>query len=394
MARSSPLLLILLGLWLQLANAMDNSSRCVMYLTGQHNVVPKDKDLRQDVTHVILAFLRSDLFNTDQDLGEYSLFTSVDAVRTEFPSSTKVMVAVGGWGDSLGFEEAARSQTTRERWAKRVREMVEATGADGVDIDWEYPGGNRDDYKTVPNGQRVWEIEAFHLLLAALRKEIGAEKQLSIAVPGKEQDLMAFTDETIPRIVDQVDFINIMTYDLMNRRDTIVKHHSGVEDSKQSIQRYLDRGVPSGMVNLGLGYYIKWFMTEDCDYSQPIDCPTQLLEDPVTGDDLGRTAAFSWHDEVPPDLADSFSRAISSPQYFEDGSVGFWDASERRWWSYDTDRSIRQKIRDIVGPMSLGGVFAWGLGEDAPNFTLLTATVESLRDMTENGVEPEAHDEL
>lgn len=205
---------------------------------------------------------------------------------------------------------------------------------------------------------------------------------------------MAFTDETIPRIVDQVDFINIMTYDLMNRRDTKVKHHSGVEDSKQSIQRYLDRGVPSGMVNLGLGYYIKWFMTEDCDYSQPLGCPTQLLEDPVTGDDLGRTAAFSWHDEVPDDLADSFSRAISSPQYFEDGSVGFWDASDRRWWSYDTDRSIRQKIRDIVGPMSLGGVFAWGLGEDAPNFTLLTATVESLRDMTENGVEPEAHDEL
>lgn len=50
------------------------------------------------------------------------------------------MIAIGGWGDSLGFEEAARSQTTRERWAKRVHEMVEATGADGVDIDWEYPG--------------------------------------------------------------------------------------------------------------------------------------------------------------------------------------------------------------------------------------------------------------
>ena len=50
------------------------------------------------------------------------------------------MVAIGGWGDSLGFEEAARDDASRKRWASRVAEMIDATGADGVDIDWEYPG--------------------------------------------------------------------------------------------------------------------------------------------------------------------------------------------------------------------------------------------------------------
>jgi GH18 family chitinase len=50
------------------------------------------------------------------------------------------MVAIGGWGDSLGFEEAARDDMSRRRWASRVKDMIDATGADGVDIDWEYPG--------------------------------------------------------------------------------------------------------------------------------------------------------------------------------------------------------------------------------------------------------------
>jgi GH18 family chitinase len=240
--------------------------------------------------------------------------------------------------------------------------------------------GNRDDYKIVPNDQREWEIEGFQLLLEALRQEIGPEKLLSLAVPGLQRDLIAFTDETVPRIERQVDFLNIMTYDLMNRRDTQVKHHSGVQDSRQSIQRYLDRGVPREKANLGLGYYVKWFMTEECSQRQLLSCPTQVLEDPVTGDDLGRTGAFSWHDTVPEELANSFSRAVNSPQYFDDGSVGFWDQSEQRWWSYDTDRVVRQKIAEIIRPMGLGGVFAWGLGEDAPDFTRLRATIAGLQD--------------
>lgn len=50
------------------------------------------------------------------------------------------MVAIGGWGDSTGFETAAKDSESRKHWASQVEAMVDATGADGVDIDWEYPG--------------------------------------------------------------------------------------------------------------------------------------------------------------------------------------------------------------------------------------------------------------
>ncbi|XWW92392.1 hypothetical protein V2A60_000315 [Cordyceps javanica] len=343
-----------------------------------HNVISENKELRDGISHVILAFMRSETFNIDSQ-SDFPLFTSVKEVRQSFPATTKVLVAIGGWGDSAGFEEAAQDGASRSRWAKNVKRMVESTGADGVDIDWEYPGGNRDDYKTVPNAQREWEIDAYPLLLQAIRKTLGRDKILSIAVPGLERDLMAFTDATVPKIAESVDFVNIMTYDLINRRDTAVQHHSGIADSRASVQRYLNRGLPRSKANFGLGYYVKWVMTEECRKGEVLGCPTQLLEDPETGEDLGRTAAFSWHDTVPSEVAESFARALSDGEYFEDGSYGYWDERERRWWTFDTVGVIEQKMKELVGSMRLGGVFAWGLGEDAPGFTRLAATVHGVR---------------
>lgn len=246
--------------------------------------------------------------------------------------------------------------------------------------------GNRDDYKEIPNSEREWEIEPFVELLQELRAVLGEDKLLTIATPGKEVDLMAFTESTMPRIIRAVDFINVMTYDLMNRRDTTVKHHSGVAASRASVQRYIDRGAPANQLNVGLGYYVKWFLTKDgCNPDRPVGCPTQLLEDPETGADLGKTGGFSWHDETPAEVVDSFARARTQGIYDDDGSYGYWDGEELRWWSFDTPRVIGTKMEQLVGSLKLGGVFAWGLGEDAPEFAHLKATIEGLDKLKRDG---------
>jgi GH18 family chitinase len=208
---------------------------------------------------------------------------------------------------------------------------------------------------------------------------LGKNKLLTIATPGKEIDLMAFTTTTLPRVVRAVDFINVMTYDMMNRRDTTVQHHSGIADSRDAIQRYVDRGAKPHQLNVGLGYYVKWFLTTDgCDPSDPIGCPTLLLEDPNTGADLGRTGGFSYHDETPSEVVGSFQRAQNEGIYTADGSYGYWDKEEARWWSFDTPKVIESKMAELVGEMGLGGAFAWGLGEDAPDFDHLEATINGL----------------
>ena len=41
------------------------------------------------------------------------------------------MVAIGGWGDTAGFEVAAATAVSRKLFAHNVKSMVDATGADG-----------------------------------------------------------------------------------------------------------------------------------------------------------------------------------------------------------------------------------------------------------------------
>jgi len=40
-----------------------------------------------------------------------------------------------------------------------------------------------------------------------------------------------------------------MSYDLMNRRDNVTKHHSSVADSAETIENYLGIGAPPEKIN-------------------------------------------------------------------------------------------------------------------------------------------------
>ncbi|KAL5051987.1 hypothetical protein BDW71DRAFT_3235 [Aspergillus fruticulosus] len=357
------------------------ATKLMMYLTGQHNVVP-EPSLVSNVTHVALAFMQSSTFNRNSSSSSWPLFTTVNTVRSKFSEGTSIVISIGGWGDTQGFSEAARTTESRKLFADNIRRMVDDTGADGVDIDWEYPGGNGEDYKRTNNSEKTWEIAAYPQLLAEIRAAI-PDKLITAAVPGLPRDMLAFTKETIPSINASIDFLNVMTYDLMNRRDNVTKHHTGLRLSLESIDAYLEAGMPPEKLNLGLAYYVKWFKTvsgEQCA-KVPIGCPTVLMEDPDTGADLGQAGAFSWNDAVPEDLAASFAKAMSSGEYDTvGGGYYFWDSEESLFWSWDTADAIRRKFPAIVEEKKLGGVFAWGLGEDAPDFAHLKATVAGLQD--------------
>jgi GH18 family chitinase len=83
--------------------------------------------------------MRSEIFN-DVNRTDWPLFTTVDKVRPKFRKDTIVQVAIGGWGNTGGFDQAARTEQSRGLFANNVKAMLDTTGADGIDIDWEYPG--------------------------------------------------------------------------------------------------------------------------------------------------------------------------------------------------------------------------------------------------------------
>lgn len=93
-----------------------------------------------------------------------------------------------------------------------------------------------------------------------------------------------------------------MSYDLINRRDNVTKHHTSIRESEQVIKNYLRIGAPAQKINrkakstsivtlyanvqlVGFAYYAKYFTTQgDCG-GDPIGCPIVQAEDPVTGKD-------------------------------------------------------------------------------------------------------------
>ena len=100
-----------------------------LYTASQHPVVPH-MDQLQHITHVALAFMSPGIFNEPDHVG-WPFWTTVDEIRDKFPPGTKIMVAIGGWGDTIGFSVAALTDETRRTFADNVARMVKATGADG-----------------------------------------------------------------------------------------------------------------------------------------------------------------------------------------------------------------------------------------------------------------------
>ncbi|KAI4622221.1 hypothetical protein J4E83_004961 [Alternaria metachromatica] len=403
--------------------AISATARFVIYADEWHPTRPDNPRDRAGIDHVILAFAPANATATFQPK------VPIHTIRTEFPNA-KVMIAVGGWGDTVGFCQATKSDASMLAFAADVATMLARTGADGVeDIDWEYPGGNGADYKQVANWDQTYQIAAFPKLLAAIRAAIG-KKLLSIAVPGKEGqssytfDMLGYTRTTGPQIWPSVDFINVMSYDLMNRRDTVTKHHSSAIDAENSIKDYLAMGAPPSKLNLGFAYYAKYFTTQgDCSAS-PLNCPIAVAED-AQGKDTLTSGAWTF-ERLHMHPVDASSLTISrdgtcgpekgtkcetgccsqhghcgtSPEHCNGacqhafgtgctdadvaaswqlaakhgvtdevaGGQYYFDATNRLFWTWDTPELITRKFDNIVRKYKLGGIMAWSLGEDSADW--------------------------
>ena len=63
----------------------------------------------------------------------------------------------------------------------------------------------------------------------------------------------------------------------------------------------------------------------------------------------------------------------------DNGGHYYWDAEEQLWWTWDTPDAISKKLPAIVEKNGVGGVFAWGLGEDADDFVHLKALTAGMK---------------
>ncbi|KAF4341558.1 chitinase [Fusarium beomiforme] len=402
----------------------------VIYYDQWHTQDLPPKEITHSVTHVVMSFANSSLFTTEP-AGVYKPFQPLKEVRALFDHDIKVCLAIGGWGDNAGFDEGLKTDRSRERFARGVASTLDKNGFDCVDIDMEYPGGNGADYKQIPNSKKTYEIKAFPKLLKEIKKFIGS-KELSIAVPGLERDMIAYLPEESVLINQYVDSVHVMTYDLMNRRDKYTTHHVSVQGTARALDKYLSLGFPADKLVLGIPFYAKWFTTKKgykCEH--PIGCPTELLENP-DGSDTGKSGSMTFEAAnfaAPPtnlttstdatcgagtflkcptgtccspagfcgdtaahcgtgcqsaygkcdgvDLSTSFHQALEHGRTDKtNGGQWYWDSANRIFWTWDTPELITEAISLMASSRGVKSVMAWALALDSHDWSHLKAMQE------------------
>jgi chitinase len=282
-------------------------------------------------------------------------------------------VSVGGWADSGPFSDAALTARSRETFARSCADFVRENGFDGVDIDWEYPGGGGMD-KTKG---RPEDTPNFTLLLAELRgrldalgKADGRHYLLTIAAPASARQYQRMQLGEIHKLLD---WINLMTYDMAGAWSRRTDFHAPLyaadpdgagPSADATVRGYLAAGVPPDKLVLGVPFYGRaWGGVKNVDHG---------LHQP--------------HDGQPPraPAAGGFSYRALAANYIGKSAKRYWDDRAKAPWlydekaglviSYDDPQSLRLKAA-YARDKHLGGLMAWELSEDDERSTLLKALV-------------------
>ncbi len=172
--------------------------------------------------------------NGDFEVSEYDYIAvphsvaAIKKIKQRFPH-LKAMLSIGGWTLSDPFYD----MVTKPEWRQTFVESVIAFIArhdnvfDGVDIDWEFPGGSG----LSPDLTKgyVQDRENFTALIKLLRTrltaEYGADFELSAALSASPAKLAAVD---LNALRDEFTFINLMTYDLYGAWAKDPSHHAAI----------------------------------------------------------------------------------------------------------------------------------------------------------------------
>ncbi len=281
----------------------------------------------------------------------------------------KVDISVGGWTVG-GFSEAASTPAGRQQFADSAAKLIAAQHADGLDVDWEYPGHHESGIQSSPQDKTN-----FTLLLQAIRTSLdrvgatnGHHYALSVAIA----DGPYVSDIDIAAINPSLDWFNLMTYDFVNVNTPTTGHHTGLHASAliagdgrttdRSVQQFLAAGVAPSKLVIGAALYGREFADVKPDHHG-----------------LYQTFGHYQGGHNWPELKHDFINKQGYVRYWDDAAQApwLWNAQTRRFISYDDPQSIAAKAA-YVKAQHLGGIMYWEQTLD-PSDELLDGMWQGLR---------------
>ncbi|WP_206606287.1 glycosyl hydrolase family 18 protein [Steroidobacter cummioxidans] len=298
----------------------------------------------------------------------------------------KLFISLGGWTWSKNFSRFSMTAAQRQTMASScidlylkgnlpVADGAGGVGAaagvfDGIDIDWEYPGGGGQPYNTVsPQDKANFTLllAEFRRQLSALTAQTGRQYYLTIAA-GAGADKI---DNTEPGAYSQhLDWINLMTYDYHggweaqgptnfqsnlymdpnNPATGVVKTYA----TETTINKLLAAGVPASKLMVGIPYYGR-------GWTGVASGGTNGLYQPASG------PARGTYEQGIEDYKVLAPR--NAPKFYHPVTKQLWTYNGTEFWSFDDATVIATKAA-YVKSLGLGGLFSWSLDGDDANATL------------------------
>ena len=237
--------------------------KIIAYATGKAETIKQYPIAK--LSHIIYSFLKiqNDTLTFHNDDQRKNLEELV-ALKKEH-SKLKIMVSIGGWGGCAPCSDLFASEEDRKNFAKTTVALFKQYGIDGLDLDWEYPAiegypGHKYDAADRDN---------FTELIKTLRTEMGNNYLLSFAAGGFIKYLEQSVDWGI--VTPLVDFINLMTYDLVGGYAIVTGHHTPLrsyrpvqESTSKCVNWLINKKVPADKLVVGTAFYARvWEKVKD-----------------------------------------------------------------------------------------------------------------------------------
>jgi chitinase len=337
--------------------------RVVGYDTVKNDIAPKDVD---KIDALIFAFARlvdGEVILQPADAIHLHQLVALKATHPQL----KVVVSVGGWSID-GFSDAASTAANRQRFVDSAAQLLMANDADGLDVDWEYPGHAEAHIKA-----SAQDRGNFTLLLKDLRTTLDrasnahdrrSANHYTLSIAAADSVFVSGID--IAAVEPSLDWFNLMTYDFVNSLTPTTGHHTGLHTSTsapsdarstdKAVQQFLAAGVPSQKLLIGAAFY----GIEFADV-QPAHVGLYQAYEHFQ-------SRYSW-----PQLKADFINRTGYIRYWDEVAQApyLWNATTRRFISYDDPQSIAAKAT-YVKSHHLGGIMYWDQSED-PQGELLDA---------------------
>lgn len=305
-------------------------------------------------------------------------------LKQQYPH-LKIIPSVGGWTFSDPFYYFANDPQKRAVFVSSVIDFIKQYSFfDGIDIDWEYPGGNGANTSLGDSADYQGYADLMRDLRAALDDlEIasGREYELTSAVGAAPSKIDAVN---YSEAQNYMDYIFAMTYDYYGAWNNTVGHLTALNDYPENVEtgfyavsavnQLMAAGVPANKIVVGAAMYGRGW-----DGVQ-VAADESILNGVGNGPAEGswEPGSVDYKEIVDSYLGGSDGRGINGFTYYYDEIAQapyVFNADSGVFITYDNPRSVKAKGSYVL-QNNLGGLFSWEI--DADNGDILNAMNDGL----------------